>query len=64
MKIFGTVSSFDNHNGVGFIKPEAGGSDLSFERSAIAWDGKEFHRLPASACRMTSARTASASRVR
>jgi cold shock CspA family protein len=41
MKIFGTVSSFDNHNGVGFIKPEAGGSDLGFERKAIAWDGKE-----------------------
>jgi cold shock CspA family protein len=41
MKIFGTVSSFDNDKGLGLIKPEAGGVDLGFERSAIAWDGKE-----------------------
>ena len=41
MKLFGTVNSFDVHNGRGSIKPEAGGVDLGFERSAIAWDGKE-----------------------
>ena len=41
MKLFGTVNYFDNSKGHGFIKPEAGGDDLRFERSAIAWDAKE-----------------------
>jgi len=41
MKIFGTVRSFDNEKGHGSIKPEAGGADLGFERSAISWDAKE-----------------------
>jgi cold shock protein len=37
MKYFGTVRSFDNDQGLGFIKPEAGGDELRFERSAISW---------------------------
>lgn len=37
MKYFGTVKSFDNDKGHGFIKPEAGGDELRFERSAISW---------------------------
>ena len=41
MKNFGTVSSFDNDKGQGSIKPEGGGADLGFERSAISWDAKE-----------------------
>jgi cold shock CspA family protein len=41
MKIFGTVTSFDNNDGIGSIRPEAGGADLGFERRAIAWGGKE-----------------------
>jgi cold shock CspA family protein len=41
MKLFGTVNSFDNGKGHGTIKPEAGGVDLGFERSAISWDAKE-----------------------
>lgn len=40
MKIFGTVNSFDTAKGVGSIKPEAGGANLNFERSAFAWDIK------------------------
>ncbi len=40
MKIFGTVNSFDTVKGVGSIKPEAGGDNLHFERSAFAWDIK------------------------
>jgi cold shock CspA family protein len=42
MKLFGTVNSFDNDQGHGSIKPEAGGADLGFERSAISWDAKEI----------------------
>ena len=41
MKFFGTVNSFDVDKGLGLIKPEAGGADLGFERSAISWDSKE-----------------------
>ena len=35
MKYFGTVKSFDSEKGLGTIKPEAAGEELSFERSAI-----------------------------
>jgi CspA family cold shock protein len=38
MKYFGTVKSFDTVKGHGEIKPETGGNDLPFEKSAIAWD--------------------------
>lgn len=38
MKYFGTVKSFDSAKGHGEIKQEAGGDDLRFEKSAIAWD--------------------------
>jgi len=38
MKYFGTVKSFDTIKGLGEIKQEAGGDDLSFEKSAISWD--------------------------
>jgi CspA family cold shock protein len=38
MKYFGTVKSFDSAKGLGEIKQETGGDDLSFERSAISWD--------------------------
>jgi len=38
MKYFGTVKSFDNDKGLGSLKPETGGDDLQFERSAISWD--------------------------
>lgn len=41
MKFFGTVNSFDSEKGLGLIKPETGGEDLGFERSAISWDAKE-----------------------
>jgi CspA family cold shock protein len=37
MKYFGTVKSFDSDKGHGTIKPEAGGDELRFERSAISW---------------------------
>lgn len=40
MKHFGTVNSFDVNQGKGSIKPEAGGDNLAFERSAFAWDIK------------------------
>ena len=42
MKYFGTVKSFDLSTGHGEIKQEAGGNDLRFEKSAIAWD-KNIH---------------------
>ncbi len=35
---FGTVHSFDIDQGRGSIKPEAGGDNLGFERSAFSWD--------------------------
>ena len=38
MKYFGTVKSFDNEKGLGTIKPETTGEELSFERSAITWN--------------------------
>jgi len=38
MKYFGTVKSFDTSKGQGEIKQEAGGDDLHFDKSAIAWD--------------------------
>ena len=40
MKYFGTVNTFDVDQGKGSIKPEAGGDNLHFERSAFAWDIK------------------------
>jgi cold shock CspA family protein len=38
MKHFGTVQSFDDATGHGFIKPENGGRDLDFIRSSTQWD--------------------------
>jgi len=38
MKQFGTVQSFDETTGHGFIHPRNGGRDLSFDRSEILWD--------------------------
>ena len=38
MKYFGTVKTFDTDKGLGSLKPETGGDDLNFERSAISWD--------------------------
>jgi len=38
VKYFGTVKSFDVDKGIGSLKPETGGEDLYFERSAISWD--------------------------
>ena len=40
MKYFGTVNSFDVDQGKGSIKPETGGDNLAFERSAFSWDTK------------------------
>ena len=40
MKYFGTVNSFVIDQGRGSIKPEAGGDNLGFEKSAFAWDIK------------------------
>ena len=37
MKYFGTVKSFDTIKGLGEIKPETGGDDLRFEKTAFAW---------------------------
>ena len=37
MKLFGTVKSFDETKGYGIIKPEAGGDELRFEKSAMHW---------------------------
>ena len=37
MKLFGTVKSFDEIKGYGTIKPEAGGDELRFEKSAVQW---------------------------
>lgn len=38
MKYFGTVKSFDSIKGLGEIKPETGGDDLRFDRSAFSWE--------------------------
>ncbi len=40
MKQFGTVNSFDVDQGRGSIKPETGGDNLAFEKSAFSWDIK------------------------
>ena len=40
MKSFGTVNSIDLEHGRGSIKPETGGENLPFERSAFAFDIK------------------------
>ena len=40
MKTFGTLNSFDVDQGRGSIKPEAGGDNLPFEKSAFKWDIK------------------------
>ena len=37
MKLFGTVKSFDEAKGYGSIKPETGGDELRFEKSAVQW---------------------------
>ncbi len=36
MKYFGTVNTFDVEHARGSIKPETGGENLAFERSAFA----------------------------
>lgn len=38
MKHFGTIQSFSERTGRGFIRPENGGRDLGFERSEILWE--------------------------
>lgn len=40
MKNFGTVNEFNADQGRGSIKPEAGGENLPFEKSAFKWDIK------------------------
>ena len=40
MKYFGTVLSFDETKGLGFIKPETTGGHIGFQRDGIAWDDK------------------------
>ena len=37
MKLFGIVKSFSETQGFGSIKPEAGGEELRFEKSAVQW---------------------------
>jgi len=37
MKLYGTVKTFDEAKGFGTIKPEAGGAELRFEKSAVQW---------------------------
>ena len=37
MKLYGTVKTFDETKGFGTIKPETGGNDLRFEKSAVNW---------------------------
>ena len=45
MKHFGTVQSFNETTGHGFIRPEEGGKDLRFERCEIASaPGFDAHR--------------------
>jgi cold shock CspA family protein len=38
LKHFGTVQSFNETTGYGFIHPENGGPDLSFDRGEILWE--------------------------
>ncbi len=45
MKFFGTVKTFDIDKGVGSLKPETGGDDLYFERSAMSWDAPKSINL-------------------
>jgi CspA family cold shock protein len=40
VKTFGIVNSFDLEHGRGSIKPEAGGDNLPFEKTAFKWDIK------------------------
>jgi cold shock CspA family protein len=40
MTYYGTVESFDETKGHGFIKPENTGGHIGFERSAIAGEDK------------------------
>jgi cold shock CspA family protein len=40
MKYYGTVESFDETKGHGFIKPESTGANIGFETSAISWEKK------------------------
>jgi cold shock CspA family protein len=40
MKYYGTVESFDETQGHGFIKPESTGGHIGFERSAISGEDK------------------------
>ena len=37
MRLFGTVKLFDAAKGYGTIKPDAGGDELRFEKSAVQW---------------------------
>jgi cold shock protein len=37
MKYFGTVESFDETSGRGFIKPETGGQNLQFAQGTGSW---------------------------
>ena len=37
MKYFGTVKTFDETTGRGFIVPETGGEDLRFEQGSASW---------------------------
>jgi len=41
MKYFGRVKAFDSILGHGSLEQETGGSDLNFERGALAWDSKK-----------------------
>ena len=37
MKYFGTVKTFNEETGRGFIMPETGGEDLRFEQDSASW---------------------------
>jgi cold shock CspA family protein len=40
MKYYGTVESFDETKGHGFIMPENTGAKIGFEKSPISWAGE------------------------
>jgi cold shock CspA family protein len=40
MKYYGTVDSFDEAMGHGFITPESTGAMIGFDKSPISWNGK------------------------
>ena len=40
MRYFGTVDTLDLEHDRGSIKPEAGGENVAFEKSAFTWDIK------------------------